>query len=82
LDKNSACARIRGSNIWGIRSKGGDYYSNPKLVEVMVKGGPDGLNWSAAGSVALTGLAALQSPAASFLVALPRSVRSMKSRRK
>ena len=25
--------------------KGGDYYNDPKLVEVMVKGAPDALNW-------------------------------------
>jgi fumarate reductase flavoprotein subunit len=25
--------------------KGGDYYNDPELVEVMVKGAPDGINW-------------------------------------
>ena len=25
--------------------KGGDFYNNPELVDVMVKGAPDGLNW-------------------------------------
>ena len=25
--------------------KGGDYYGDPKLVEIMVKGAPDALNW-------------------------------------
>ncbi len=30
---------------WEDTLKGGDYYNNPELVQVLVKGAPDGLNW-------------------------------------